>query len=467
MKKRLLSLVLCAIMLFSACVLSACGEERGLTNSGGAITPDTNKDNPMTIYIYGIKEEGTTEAGIRLVEEELNKISVRKYNTTVDLLLFDEAEYASIVFAKTQEAMSTYNQKKKKDETLSTEEKDLLVDVRFPETVKVADMMPSDVVNATLDIFLTYIPDANSLTLDPNSQYYSPDLSTVGMFDLLYNQRALAPLGATIKSGTYSSLKNNAYTEALKGVERATYKTMDALDKVMDTYAIPNNYIYGEYQFVLFNSHYVPEEITHQQDKSQLLTDEALATLAGEIQKELDAGNLKDPNGNPADINVTATYSSYEEFERATNTKDVAICYINGDRATKELCEQTGKYEVYQRSVGSVTTRDLCESMYCVSQSTKDVKRCLDILRLINENEVFRNTLLYGVKGTHYVQERTGEVTLANPLNKGYKMNIKYTGNMFICYPSNSMDETMRLMAKEDWLHAKLQVKEVLEANAG
>ncbi len=464
MKKRLLSLALCVIMLFSACVLSACSEERGLTNMNGNIVTDSN--NPeMTIYIYGIKGEGTTEAGIRLVEEELNKISIKKYNTTVDLLLFDEEEYASIIFAKTQEAMSTYNASIKEDETLSTEVKDLLVDVRFPETVKVADMMPSDVVNATLDIFLAYTPEADSLTRDPKSQYYSPDLATKGMFDILYEQRALAPLASSIKSGTYASLKNNAYTEALKGVERATYKTMDSLTKVMDTYAIPNNYIYGEYQFVLFNTHYV-SQFTEQQDKSQLLTDDALVTLAGEIQKELDAGTLLDPNGNPADINVTATYSSYEEFERAIDEKDVAICYINGDRAVKELCEQTGKFEVYQRSVGSVTTKDLCESMYCVSQSTKDVKRCLDILRLINEDEIFRNTLLYGVKGTHYTQERTGEVVLANPLNKGYKMDIKYTGNMFLCYPCNSMNETMRLMAKDEWLHAKLQVKEVLEANA-
>lgn len=461
MKKRLLSLILCAIMLFSACVISSCGDERGLTTSGGTITPDANKDAPMTIYIYGIKEAGTTEAGIRLVEEELNKISIKKYNTTVDLLLFDEREYASIIFAKTQEAMSTYNQKKKEDETVSNEDKSLLVDVRFPETVKIADMIPSDVVNATLDIFLAYTPEADSLTCDPNSQYYNPELSTRGMFDILYEQRALAPLGNLIKSGTYSSLKSKAYIEALKGVEKPTYKTMNALAKVMDTYAIPNNYIYGEYQFVLFNSHYV-NQVTKQQDKSQLLTDGALAALAGEIQKKLDAGELKDPNGKVADINVTATYSSYEEFEKAINTKDVAICYINGDRATKELCEQMGKYEVYQRSIGSVTTKELCESMYCVSQSTKDVKRCLDILLLINENEFFRNTLLYGVKGTHYTQERTGEVTLANPLNKGYKMDIKYTGNMFICYPCNSMSETMRLMAKDEWQYAKLQVKEVL-----
>lgn len=465
MKKRLLSLVLCAIMLFSACVLSACSEERGLTNSAGTITPDSNKDAPMTIYIYGIKEEGTTEAGIRLVEEELNKISIKKYNTTVDLLLFDEKEYASIIFAKTQEAMSTYNQHKKKDENVTTEEKNLLVDVRFPETVKVADMMPSDVVNATLDIFLAYTPEAGSLTLDKNSQYYSPDLAAKGMFDILYEQRALAPLGATIKSGTYSSLKNNAYAEALKGVERATYKTMDALNKVMETYAIPNNYIYGEYQFVLFNSHYV-NQFTKQQDKSQLLTDSALSTLASEMQKMLDAGELLDPNGNVADINITATYSSYEEFETAINTKDVAICYINGDKAVKELCEQTGKYDVYQRGIGAVSSKDLCESMYCVSQSTTNVNRCLDILRLINENELFRNTLLYGVKGTHYVQERTGDVTLANPLNKGYKMNIKYTGNMFICYPCNSMSETMKLMARDDWQYAKIQVKEILDANA-
>ena len=464
MKKRLLSLVLCVAMLFSACVLSACSEERGLTNSTGTITTDSN-NAPMTIYIYGIKEEGTTEAGIRLVEEELNKISIRKYNTTVDLLLFDEKEYASIIFAKTQEAMSTYNQKKKKDETISAEEKDLLVDVRFPETVKVADMVPSDVVNATLDIFLTYIPEADSLTRDPNSQYYSPGLSAKGMFDILYEQRALAPLGASIKSGTYSSLKNNAYTEALKCVERATYKSIGTANAVMDTYAIPNNYIYGEYQFVLFNSHYV-NQFTSQKDKSQLLTDSAINTLANEIKAALDAGELLDPNGEVADINVTATYSSYEEFEQAIDDKDVAICFINGDRAVKELCGQTGRFEVYQRSVGTITSSDLCESMYCVSQSTADVKRCLDILRLINENEVFRNTLLYGVKGTHYIQERTGEVTLATPLNKGYRMNIKYTGNMFICYPSNSMTETMRLMAKEDWLHAKLQVKEVLDANA-
>ena len=67
MKRRLTSAALCLFMLATAASTAACGEEEDLSGVG-----EEQIDSAMTLNIYGIKGEGTTDEAIAMVEEAMS-----------------------------------------------------------------------------------------------------------------------------------------------------------------------------------------------------------------------------------------------------------------------------------------------------------------------------------------------------------------------------------------------------------
>ena len=65
MKKRITCIIFCLIMTLS--VLSSCGD--------GSVSTIQLVDTPMTITIYAITDEKTTEAGIQQAEDAMNAIT--------------------------------------------------------------------------------------------------------------------------------------------------------------------------------------------------------------------------------------------------------------------------------------------------------------------------------------------------------------------------------------------------------
>lgn len=470
MKKRIMSLALCLMMLITAFVFSSCGEDNPL-GPGGEGNPAYP---PITINIFGITDDSTTEAAILKVEEALTDIAKKKYNITIDLHLFPEREYAAILFNKTQTAMNTYNSSI--IDSLDEKDKWLAENINFSEMegVRVASQIPSDVVGASLDIFLVYNPPEGSETLDPNSEYYNRAISNNGMFNVLYGVRALAPLKDKIDKGTYSALKGTSYAEALKYVERATYKTMNESENVtFDYFGIPNNYVYGSYEYIMFNKTYI-DPLFSAEDKSDLAAPQtkerlpngsvivsdcpALGALKAELEYMKEKGEL-------GDVEIERTFSSYEEFDKYTKSgKQVAIAIINGDKGVGELCKRSGLFDVYVREISTVRPTDLVQSMFCISASANErLDRCLQVMMLINTDANFRNTLQYGVKNIHYTEGRDGTVYVTGTDGDRYVMDSMYTGNNFILKPSDSMSESKKLLAADNWFLGKLQTKEVLD----
>ncbi len=475
MKKRVISLLLCILMLASTCLLGACSDK--------TLQPPPQVLDYPPITIYGIKQPGTTDAAIEKVELALSEISIRKHGVRIDLLLFEEEEYASIVFAKAQSAMSTYNTQV--NEVAASPEDDslkLLHDVVYPESVKVATDIPSDVVNANMDIFLVYTPDADSPVLNPENPNYDSTLRNAGMFETLYEQKALLGLDSYLKSGNYSALKTNAYPQAIKYVQRESYKSQlnTAADRPItnDTYAIPNNYVYGGYQFIMFDDRYVDKVYTPD-DKQSLATLNNGKDSNALIALELELNALKEKGEIAADVEVRKEFSSYDEFNEYVRLGG-KFCFgtIDGDLSVKTLCEQSGLYDVYKRSTDTIKAWDLCQSMFCISPSTmqkegkvmsdKRLKQALDVLILLNTDDEFRNIFQYGVKDTHYNLGKDGVAHITGMPGDKYIMNPKYCGNMFIIYPSDNMDTATQLLASNKWYLGKLQANEVVEQlNAG
>lgn len=455
--KRILSLIMCLTLVFTGCMLASCADttmEELWQNVGTVETTSSNA--PMTITVYGITDESTTPEAIELVEEALNKISVRKYNTKVDLILYPENVYASQIFSKVKMSVNSYNTKlldKAKDE----EEKEFIKSsnvnyIEYEGKLVEATNLPSDLVTAPLDIFLVYTPDEDSVVLDPESEYYNPILADGGMFDVLYGERALQPLNAKIKSGTYSPLRTSAYNAALSFATRPQYKNENATD----VYGIPNNYIYGSYDFLIINEA-IADRVYSGADKSVLATSpDALSAAIREltaIKDQLDVTYIE------------KTFSSYAEYQAFADTQETFVFgHITGELSLQNLFESNYRYKAYIGKKNGITGARACDSMFCISPSTQNLDRSLDILLLLQTNEDFRNIVQYGVEGTHYQIGHDGNVTLTGGTDAEakYLMEPKWCGNMFILLPADNMTKEVQMLAENDWKLARQQVKDIL-----
>ncbi len=489
MKKRLLSLMMCILIVFSALVMASCSDDEGTLEKLGGESDElttTSTNDPMTICIYSIRGKGTTDEAIALVEKELSRIAVRKYNTTIKLILIDEEDYAAVMFTKVKTAIAAYNSSLIKDLTSVTQEE--LAEIRKSNVdykdedgnsyyVKEASNLPSDVLNGTLDIFLCYTPEGgNGALYDPN--YYVPESRQYSMFDILYREKALAGLSSYL-SGNYSDLNSVLYTHALKYVTRADKNGDDEI------YGIPNNYVYGSYEYIIFNDEYVEDIISpdgHGSDKSAYVPTNTANTkrfnnLLKSLKKAQENGTI------PADVVITDNdgnipkFDTYEEFKAYTdNGGDFAIARVSGSKSVGSILEDDRyeNFDVYVEKYNQVTnTEDFCESMYCIGLnnlgdgSGERVKRCLDILKLMNTNKEFRNTLQYGVEGTHYTQytedEDVNPISSAKNESKYNQIGLeKYFGNMFLLYPNSDMTEDEKLLAAENWALAKEQILQLV-----
>ena len=475
MARKILSFVMCMLIVVSTMVMSACGDDETDVYSGGSgsKTETVSSNEPMTICIYGIKEPGTTDAAIEKVEEALSKISVRKYNTTIDLILIEEEEYAAMMFAKAKMAINSYNTQRLSDKKLTADEKKLIMQSnvdywyttgdgqRYSYDVKEATNIPSEVLTGTLDIFLVYNPEPDSVVLDPDSEYYNKALTTYSMFDIMYNEQILAPLNSYFK-GAYSAVKSTIHTHALQYVTRKQYSTsIDGTPSTVDDYfGVPNNYIYGDYDFVIFNKTFV-DKLYSGTDKSEIAKDPAkLTALIKELTEKQGTEGFEYTN-------VEKRFTSYEEYLETANSETFAIGYISGYNAVEQLFESHENLDVYVTKENVVSSpSEYCDSMFAIGRSTESVERCLDILLLINSNKEFRNILQYGVEGVHYTQYRELITPISGDKEESkYFMDMKYSGNMFILYPSSDMDAEMRKMAENEWQLAKDQVIQLVRQN--
>lgn len=57
---------------------------------------------------------------------------------------------------------------------------------------------------------------------------------------------------------------------------------------------------------------------------------------------------------------------------------------------------------------------------------------------MLNTNSELRNVLQYGVEGVHYELDEYDRVSR---FNNDYMMNLEDTGNVFVAYPEEGMDE--------------------------
>lgn len=131
--------------------------------------------------------------------------------------------------------------------------------------------------------------------------------------------------------------------------------------------------------------------------------------------------------------------------------KPFAVGYIKG--GPEVIAEYSDDYEVVPVAMPTLTTADVYEHVFAISEKTNSVQQSAEVLTYLNTNEEFRNLLLYGIEEENYIWvDAIGED--GNPIidedgnaykvvsritddpEKTYIMDKNKTGNTVYAYPA-------------------------------
>lgn len=471
MKKRIMCLLLC-VLLIVPCTLSftACNDEETeyLTDAEGNIV--VVDDSAITLTLYGITNDSTTEEAVARVEDAINSITKAQYSIQIDLRLYPEDEYYNKLEAALE---ATYI---KEEET--EEETDLLGNPVEDETE--SDTETETETEKTVETFI----NANGL---PEIVYPSAEENQVDIFLITgvdkfgeFDRKGwLADLTKYL-SGDGAFLKSYIYPHFL-----TAGRTADGTVK-----AIPNNGVIGEYTYLLINReladkyYYDTTKIVDFKSVKAFIEDtmseesEDYIWMLNEPAERLDRlypdaffGGTIDATGDNYSTNVISNVVlGADNIERLVLINDyksdgrlvygkpedyadekIACAFITGNADAADKYSDDYYTIVYSAPVA--TDYNTLDAMFAISSTCEHSARATQILTLLSTSKEFVNLLAYGVEGTDYVI-REG---MLNKLDDTYSMNLRYCGNEFLIRPSSVMDEETLKLSANNWALAKQQ----------
>ena len=256
------------------------------------------------------------------------------------------------------------------------------------------------------------------------------------------------------------------------------------------TYAIPNNKLIGEYEYILLRKDLVDK---YSYDPANLNTLSKLETYINDVRADGVTPVLDTYGVSPLAISMTGEdsfFGSYVGYNPAqninamprnlltnssfqkeyglirslkasgtmvegefTDSSNAACVFMKGSSSIPEIYGDDYYVSVYKYP--TATNENVYNSMYAVSTYTISAARCMQIITYLQTNKELCNILRYGVKDEHYtIDEETEMVTI---LNHDYSMNPEYCGNMFLTYQNNEMSELELALSADDWALGKQQ----------
>ncbi len=467
MKKRLQCLLL-ALVLLATVFVTACGEEEideTLTfNEGDGTT------HAMTITLWGIKGDNTTDEAVALVEEAMSAITKADYKTNLKLNLFTEDEYTAAIEARMKEVSELRAIKEAEENKVTL---DMLLGLVFEEEEEETVYEDETVINEIGLPEIVY-PEVDDDQLDI---FYIPDYDTY----LSYIEAEHLSMLNTEIDTTGKKLKTFIHPNILDATK------IDGMN-----YAVINNKPVGEYTYLLLNKalmdkyYYDTDSITQFDMADEFIMDigknePGIVPVLGEF--EALGVQFFTPDGKPSVVGNTLSTSAYKnanaygvprivfqansyvdhlrllkKYESygylGDGTADVgefAVGVVRGNAA--DVAKYTEQYDIKVLQKPYVDN-SIYNDMFAISAYTKDLARAMEILTAINTNEELRNIFGYGIEGTHYRRDVDGVVV---KLNNDYDTELRFTGNMFIAYPPEGSYPTV-------WEDCKAQNLELRDA---
>lgn len=268
-------------------------------------------------------------------------------------------------------------------------------------------------------------------------------------------------------------------------------------------YGIPNNYVSGEYTYLLINrelaakyyysaadvgtlptlANYLDDVSKNDKDYITLYNAPTLAVAYLTDTPSLIGGVVSNATNGfsriiPKDMLSIPGFQNYWQnvynFRKAGyitdgdyyampvdgegNPKKVAAAFIKGNAALPADYEKD--YFVINYANPMMPAGERPGTMFCVGTYTSNVDRCMEIITALQTVPSFRNTFQYGVENVNYTyDEYTGMITY---MNDTYSMNPADTGNLFILTPNTGMSATVLKLAENDWALGKQQLRDTV-----
>ena len=469
MKKRVVSLLLCLVMLLSV-FLTGCSEK--ITFESVRDQLDQASKNNVTLSMWIVCEADIDEKTQREVSAALSAITEEKLQTRLAVTFYTIDEYEEKLTAAIQ-SYDPLNKVPAQNQPIGNEPlKEGDLKITYPQLM---ENQVDILYIANEDMYTEYLANGWLKSLDE-----------------FMNASMNKPLKEYISSTLFNSFKFDGKT----------------------TYAIPNNNPIGEYKYMLLDKelfdHYYgnfgkdiitgffDEDLyvyleTVAKDRSDLALidgsyEECLGLLAHywnfdsttyELLKDFavfghvyaDQDNL---NRGSIELGYTNLFASktfrdnflkLNEYEAAGyfedgTAKQAVVKFV--DCAYTEIEEYQRDYYAIPVAAPTLTEETMFENgMFAVCSKSDYYARSMEIITYINTKADFRNTLLYGIQGTHYNTEtRTidgKDYTVAVRYNKDYMMSLANTGNVFLAYPLYDEDTPDENLAPDIWNYVKIQ----------
>lgn len=446
MKKRLQCLFLTFVLL-ATCLLTACGKEQDVDT---ITMNDGSNDSPaMTITLWGIKGDNTTDEAVALVEEAMSAVTKSEFNTALELNLFTYDEYKDKLEERLDEiadqkkleaaeadqkkAVAMLYKKDKESETVETVSEDLT----SINEIGISEVIYPEPDPAQLDIF--FIPDYDTFVEYQKAGHLSAldtELESTGKLMKTYIHPNILNAGK-INNTTYAIINN-------KPIGEYTYMLLnkELLDK----------YYYDVDDIPLFSSAdaFIMDVAANEPGITPVLDDFdpiGIQYFTADGEKSV-VGNMlaasayksSDAYGVPRILFTISTYvdhikqlKKYQSLgyigDGTADIGEFAVGVVKGNAA--DVAKYEDKYEVVVLQKPHVDN-SVYSDMFAISAYTKDITRSMEVLCALNTNSELRNIFAYGVKGVHYTLDAEGVVV---KLNNDYDTPLEYTGNMFITYP--------------------------------
>lgn len=469
MKKRLSCLLLSILMVvlcFTGCaektdaeVLEKIGEE----SSKGAVT----------LSMYLMSEAPVSEEQELAIEAAVNAITEKEFKVHMDLRYFTADEYYTRLDADLAEMTAFYDGEgigRQDYEPVYTDEdglpttfyppiEDFEVDIfYFGGYDKYIEYKNAGYIR---DMTTEIDGNAKSLKAVINTNLFSQVKAINGRYDIVPVNRAI---------GEYTYILLNK--EVLKGTQYSANDITSLVDENCQDLLSLVREIYGD-TYVPLKSYTGELDVLNVKyfgaNSDGFLTDD-FSVIAGTYDSSWKYGatgsypemsdimSTKD-NGTLSAIDQIKILKEYE-FAGYYGTeedadKPFAVGYIKG--GPEVVSEYSNDYEVIPVGMPTLTTDDIYEHVFAISEDTNSVLKSSEILAYLNTNEEFRNLILYGIENENYVwvdavDENGSYILDENGLpyrvvsrlsekeERTYVMDVYKTGNTTIAYPAVGTD---------------------------
>ena len=472
MMKRIISLILCLIML-TAC-FAGCAQKTG--DDKMQSVDQQQFEMARTLSMYLLCEKPVSAEQELALENAINSITKTKFKTALDLRIYTADEY----YAQLEKSFADRDAAAEAG-TLG-EEEELTEDITYVDEYGITQIKYPTVEGYQVDIF--YVGG-----YDKFAQYVEEE-----RFSRLDEQ-----LSSSSKIlNDYISPEYLKYMKELNG----------------GTYAISSNDVMGEYTYLLLNKDVLAKtryNTANGLKEFTSLTCDATVDVLNQVKTDytdyvplysclgvdgLATSGIKywgvDADGNLCNdfsllvgtYNTSAKYKTVEslmtfmngltsstfktqlktlKYYKANNyfgteqdleSGKAAVAYVKGGADVFD--KYSDNYEVVVIEKPTVTTQDIYANMFAVSSTTQDLSRAMEIICLLNRDETLRNLFQYGIEGVNYemvdsdyLDENEKPYKVVRRLNEDYMMDPAKTGNTLLTYTLEGNDPTFNEYIKK------------------